>query len=391
MDEERLSISPIGTLVPIKGQDARHGDFASFAFLPSPLPEDVTLSSQTWTAVATAATALGRLDQACTQLPDPKLLIRPALYREALDTSALEGTVAPLQDLLEAQLLGSQYMSPQAQEVNAYVEVATQAFETARTRPITVALLAEYQAALFATSPHHPRQVGRVRDEQVWIGPDGGSIYEARFVPPPGDDRLRSGLEAWETWIHNKSSHLHPVLRAALAHYQFEALHPFYDGNGRLGRLVVVLQLLGSGTLREPAITLSPWLLKHRSDYQNHMLEVSCTGNWNPWIEFFCEAVCQQAQSLKAGAVALRDWLENSRSVIYERGWSGRIHRLLEDLVEWPLITVSTAADRYDTTPGNATKMIDHLTEVEILSELTGKTYGRVFGARGVMEIVESI
>lgn len=176
-----------------------------------------------------------------------------------------------------------------------------------------------------------------------------------------------------------------------MAHYQFEALHPFGDGNGRLGRLTVVLQLLRSGTLRQPAITLSPWLLRHRDQYQEGLLAVSCTGNWNPWIRFFCEAVAGQSARLISCAQRLLDWLETSQKKLHERRWAGTIHKVLDDLVEWPITTIAATASRYDISQVYATKVINHLTEVGILKEMTGKTYGRIFGATEVMEIVEQI
>jgi hypothetical protein len=119
VDVERIASSPIGELVPVQGTDARHGQFAYFAYLPHPLPSDVVLESRTWTGVAKAARALGKLDQVCAQLPDPKWLIRPTLFKEALDTSALEGTIGMLKDLLEAQLPNAQFLSPETKEINA--------------------------------------------------------------------------------------------------------------------------------------------------------------------------------------------------------------------------------------------------------------------------------
>jgi Fic family protein len=391
MDLERLRRSPVGELVPISGRDARHGDFAYFAYLPQPLPEDVELESRTWKRVAEASAELGKLDQVCAQLPDPQLLIRPALYREALDTSALEGTVGILRDLLEAQLPSAQYMSREITEINAYVAVATTAFEMIKTRPISIAFLSELQARLFRDAEDKPAVIGRPRQDIVWIGNKERPIEEARFVPPPPDDRLTSGLGAWQSWVQSDSSDLAPVVRAAMAHYQFETLHPFGDGNGRLGRLVVVLQLLSCGTIRQPAITLSPWLLRNRSEYQQGLLDVSCTGNWNPWIQFFCQAVQAQCSSLIAGAQRLLDWLAESRRTIDERRWTGAIQKMLADLIAEPVTTVTATALRYEVSQVNATRMINHLVEVGVLTEVTGKTYGRIFAAAEVMKIVEEI
>lgn len=391
MDIDRLRQSPVGDLVPIRGSDARHGEFAYFAFLPMNLPDDLTLESRTWAEVANASMALGRLDQVCAQLPDPRLLIRPALFREALDTSALEGTVGALRDLLEAELPSTQFLSPETIEIKAYVDVATAAFEMIKERPISISFISELQNRLFRDLPNKPEDTGHPREGIVWIGPRGRPIEEARFVPPPADDRLQAGLDFWEKWVQAEQAYLAPVVRLALAHYQFETLHPFSDGNGRLGRLIVVLQLLRAGTIQQPAITLSPWLLRHRSEYQDHLLSVSCTGDWNPWIRFLCQAISAQCASLIKGAEDLLAWLGRSRSLLDEKRWTGTIHKVLTDLIEWPITTISNTASRYQVSQMHATRMINHLVEVGIVAELTGKSYGRTFGATEVINIVDRI
>jgi Fic family protein len=341
--------------------------------------------------VAKAARALGKLDQVCAQLPDPKLLIRPTLFKEALDTSALEGTIGMLKDLLEAQLPNAQFLSPETKEINAYVRVAMGAFEMIRQRQLSIGLLCELQNELFKDVEDKPDDVGRLRQGLVWVGPRHRPIQEARFVPPPADDRLRSGLDSWQEWVQSPPEILPVVVQAAMAHYQFEALHPFGDGNGRIGRLIVVLQLLSSETLKHPAISLSPWFLRHRTEYQEHLLAVSCSGDWNPWINFFCDAIADQCSSVIAGAERLLTWVHESRQVLDQRRWTGKIQEFLPQLIEWPVTTIADTASRYGLTVMGATRMIQHLTDVGILHELTGKPYGRVFGAVDVMNIVEGI
>jgi Fic family protein len=391
VDIDTLARSPLGQLVPIHGRDARRGEFAYFAYLPKPLPDNVDLDSATWSYVVQAATALGRLDLACTKLRDPRLLIRPALWREALDTSALEGTHGGLQELLEAQLPSAQFLSPETVEIRAYERVALMAFALVKDREIGMGFLSELQRELLKDSRKPPRDLGAVRQDHVWIGGKDRPIDEARYVPPPADDRLRAGLDSWELWVRTRHPHLPPVLQAALAHYQFEALHPFGDGNGRIGRLIVVLQLLRSGSIQQPAVTVSPWFLKRRDEYQQQLLRVSLTGDWNPWVQFFCQAISDQCESLLARAQKLVDWLDEGSKTLLSRRWAGVIHKLLEDLVEWPVITIADTADRYGVTTVHAARMINHLVEIGVLKELTGKSYGRIFGATYVMETVDSI
>jgi Fic family protein len=392
VDIEALRSSPVGQLIPIRGQDARHGDYAYFAYLPSRLPDDVTLDSSVWAAITEASAALGRLEQACSQLPDPKLLIRPALWREALDTSALEGTVGALPDILEAQVApAGQYLSPETVEIRAYERVALAAFDLIGLRELSIGWLSEIQASLFAESRNKPRDLGYVREHQVFIGPRDLPIHEARFVPPPGDDRLKAELQALLDWMKAPST-LPPILRAAMAHYQFETLHPFGDGNGRIGRLMIVLQLLADGSLlTHPAITVSPWFLRRREQYQNHLLQLSVAGDWGPWIKFFCRALCEQTNSLVTAADAIRAWLESARAKLHARRWTGTIHQLLDDLIEWPVITTPFAVTKYDVRFPTASRMIGHLVEIGVLTEMTGKTYGRVYGAQQIIEIVDRI
>jgi Fic family protein len=391
LDLDLLARSPIGQLVPITGQDARFGDFAYFAFLPDDLPDDVTLSSASWSTVASATAALAKLDQACMQLPDPRLLIRPTLWREALDTNALEGTVGGLQELLEAQLPSAQYLSPETLEIRGYYRMALRAFVDVDERPISVSMLCDYQREMLAEAREKPRDLGRLRQDHVWIGSRSRAIQESRFVPAPGDDRLIAGLDAWTDWLQREHPHLPPVLRAALAHYQFETLHPFGDGNGRIGRLVVLLQLLIAGAVQYPSVAISSALLKRREEYQRLLLHVSQTGDWDSWVSFFCQAVSEQCAAVIPVTEKLVMWLSESREKLHERRWTGAIHRLLGDLIEWPVTTIADAAERYGVTTMNATRMIKHLEEIGVLSELTGKSYGRMFGATFVMDTVEGI
>jgi Fic family protein len=391
VDNEALGRSPIGQVVPIRGTDARFGPYACFAFLPSPLPDDeVQLSMATVRAVAEASASLARLDQACAQLKEPGLLIRPALYREALDTSALEGTYGQLTEVLEAELPGAHFRSSETKEILGYVDAALSSFAAVASQPVSVGLITTAQATMFQAVDSPPQDVGRVRAHQVWIGPRDESIYEARFVPLPGDDRLRSSLEALVEWMERP--HDWPaVLRAALAHYQFETLHPFGDGNGRIGRLLIVLQLLRSGTVRHPAVTVSPWLFRHRDQYQDELLAVSCTGDWNPWVQFFCRAIIDQCDALIAGAINLVNWLDDARAKVNERRWTGAIYDVLTSLTQWPVTSIAAISDRHGMTSTAASNIVGHLTDIGVLAELTGRTYGRIFGATGVMKIVEDI
>jgi len=390
VDPRLLADSPIGQLVPVQGSDARYGPYACFAYLPAVLPETLDLTMPTFAAVSDATGALSRLDQACAQLTEPGLLVRPALFREALDTSALEGTYGQLSAVLEAGLPGSQFQSAETREILGYVHAALNAFDSVRDRSITVGLLSEAQGEMFRGLNNAPPDVGLLRQRQVWIGSRNSPITEARFVPVPGDDRLKAAMESWARWVETDSP-WPIVLRSAVAHYQFEALHPFSDGNGRIGRLVIVLQLLRSGIIKHPAVTISPWLFRNRDQYQQELFDVSRTGDWNPWVQFFCRAVIEQCRALISGADRLSQWLEDSRTTVNERRWAGAIYDVLRGLTQWPVISVASVASSCGLTSTAATNIVNHLVEVGIVEQMTERNYGRTFGATAVMAIVDAI
>ncbi|MGH3368069.1 MAG: Fic family protein, partial [Nocardioidaceae bacterium] len=368
MDLDALGNSSVGTLVPISGHDEYLKEYSYYAFLPNHLPEtdEVELTPATWTRVAAASEALGRLRQACATLPNPRLLIAPSLAREAVDTSALEGTYGALADVLEARMADARPRSPEIAEIRAYEEIAHRAFEWIEDRPVTVAMLSDLQGVLAKEARQPPRDPGEVRKHQVVIGPRGASVYEARYIPPPPDDRLRAGLDHWQAWLEREHDLPAPV-KAAMAHYQFEALHPFGDGNGRIGRLLIVLQLVRSGILEEPALTISPWLRKRRDDYQGHLLAISQTGDWNPWIKFFCQAICEQCHQSVAVVDQLNNWLADVRAMLNERHWSGTVANICEDLVDWPVIRSSFVQRKYNVSAPTAKSAIDRLMEIGVL------------------------
>ena len=376
--------------MPISGHDERLREYNYFAFVPSPLPDTVHLDAATWHRVAEASESLGRLHQACATLPNPRLLIAPALAREAVDTSALEGTYGAVADVLEARLTNTAPKSPEVAEIHAYERIAHKAFDWVRERPVTIAMLSDLQGELAADSTNPSRDPGRVREHQVVIGPKGGTIYDARYIPPPPDDRLKSGLEQWQAWLE-RDVQLPPPVRAAMAHYQFESLHPFGDGNGRLGRLVIALQLMRAGILPEPALTISPWLRGRRDEYQEHLLQVSKSGDWSPWVAFFCTAICEQARKSVEVVNELNGWLSGARQQLIERRWTGVIANVLEELIEWPVVKASWIQDRYSVSAPTANGAIQRLVEIDVLTEMTGRSYGRIYGATHVIRAVDSL
>ena len=265
--------------MPIEGTDQYGREYSHFAFLPDPLPRDVNLTAVTWTKVAEASEALGPPASGVRAPAESSTPHCASLGARGGGYLRIEGgNLRRGGRRSQARLSETRPRSAEVAEIRAYERAAYEGFAIVRERPLALSWLADLQGVLAADSRQPQRDPGRVREHQVVIGPQAGTVYDARYIPPPPDDRLAAGLAQWEEWVRGDLT-LPPALKTAMAHYQFESLHPFGDGNGRIGRLIIVLQLLRMGAISEPAITISPWLRKRREEYQSHLLDVSMTGD----------------------------------------------------------------------------------------------------------------
>ncbi len=388
MDIESFDPSAGGLLVPISVTDGRTGrTYDAHAFLPGPLPERIDLSDETHVLLTEASAALARLDSASLRVPNPGLLRRPAIRREAQSTSALEGTIAPFEAVLGADA-DENPDDDVMREVLNYVHAAEQGFQLIRQNPISIGMLKQLQRTLVEQTPSQSSDSGDLRSRQVFIGPEGGSIQEARYVPPPPDDRLSSGLDQWEAWINSPHPALAAVTQAAMSHYQFEALHPFSDGNGRIGRLVIVLQLCRLGALHDGLLTVSPWFERRRRDYQDHLLAVSQRGTWDPWVRFFATAIRDQANRTADQVTQLMQYQDRAKSLVRASRWTGIVEIIAEELIGYPIFSVRSLAERHEVSFATANRAVDRLKEAGIVTEITGRNYARMFIAQEVYEII---
>lgn len=388
MDIDAIKQSPIGRLVPIAGFDPRTGrEYDHWAFVPKAIPQEVALSAATWTQIAAAEAALGRLDEVSQQVPEPALLRRPALRREAQSTSALEGTFAPFEDVLAPDLEDRGQLPLEVHEILNYVVAAEEGFHWVRERPLTSGVIGQLQRVLVRGTPDKQSDAGRVRDRQVVVGPRDGPVHEARFVPPPPGDELRAGFEQWVEWVGHPPSDLPPVARGALAHYQFETLHPFSDGNGRIGRLLIVLQFMGDGVLREPILVVSPWFEARRREYQDALLGLSRTGDWNAWVHFFAEGVAAAADGTRERIEALLAWRDQALEAVRGAGISGVAERLAGELIGAPVLTASRVAHDHEISNQGAMNALRRLAHLGLLRE--GRRRGRpAFFADRVIQLL---
>jgi Fic family protein len=380
-----------GRRVAISGSDPRFGSWEHVAYVPEPLPDATpSLAPATFADVADARAALATLDAFARQLPNPALLRRPTLRREAQSTSALEGTFAPLEAVLAADdTTGTG--SGSLGEVLNYVRAAEHAFTAASEHGLSLTTVLEAHALLVRGTSADGAQAGRVRSIQVAIGSGHGSrVEDARFVPPPPGPDLEAGLRDLLEWITAaRQPRIDPVVAAAMAHYQLETLHPFNDGNGRLGRLLVVLQLMSSGTLREPTLTISPWFEARRADYYDRLLAVSTDADWDGWVSFFARGVQASAESTGALLNDLLTAQEDLKRTIRQAGLrSERASALVDYCLQQPIFTVPRVRDHLGLSYARTNTLVGQLVALGVLRQYGDGGYGREFTAPRVLAVL---
>ncbi|MBB4664672.1 Fic family protein [Conexibacter arvalis] len=391
MVSSSLANSPIGRLTPVRAPDPATGEATSGeAFLPDPLPREVVLSTATWTAVNEATAALARLDGAARLIPNPGLLRRPALRREAQSTSALEGTFAPFSEVLAADA-ERQEISAAMREILNFERTAELAFSWPEDRPLTIAMLSALQRTLVRGTSGELRDAGRIRERLVLIGAPGSRLGEARFVPPPPGDQLKAGVEALLGWIEDPPT-VPTVVQAAMAHYQFETLHPYSDGNGRLGRLLVIVQLLRGAVIREPLLVVSPWFEARRERYQDALLALSCDGDWDAWVGFFAAGVAASAVESRVKVERLVALQAELRERVQRAGKRGVAEQIAADLVGNPYPSVPLVRSTYRLSKQGAHNAIRALVEIGVIEPWEGVTLNRaqMYRAPEVMRVLEA-
>jgi Fic family protein len=317
----------------------------------------------------------------------PALFRQPSLRREAQSTSALEGTFAPIEEVLESRIEDRASASLEMREILNYVVAAEEAFGWISERPLTTSLLGSLQGILVQGTAADYSDAGGLRDRQVLIGARGSAVEEARFVPPPSGDQLRAGVEEWVRWVNEPPLELPSVLLAALAHYQFETLHPFSDGNGRIGRLVIALQFMQRAVLREPILVVSPWFEARRDEYQDGLLELSRSGNWDSWVRFFARGVEASADDTRERVDALLEWQDETLKRVRSAGMSGVSERVAGELIGTPFLRANEVAERHAVSQQGAMKALRRLVTLGVIEER--QRNGRVvFSAPTVVRLI---
>ena len=380
MDPERYTDSTYGKVQPVPGLGYR-------AYYPNSLPPRVELASDTVTRLADAEASLGRLAGAGRLLPNPHLLIRPYLLREALASARIEGTQASLLGVLEAEADDAEY-TPDIEEVLNCVAAMEQGLARLDTLPFSLRLVRDMHAVLMDGVRGRERLPGEFRTSQNWIGPPGSTIQGARFVPPPPGE-LSNLLSDWERFGHENRA-ISVLVQSGLLHYQFETIHPFLDGNGRMGRLLIVFHLVLNGRLPQPLLYLSSYFERHRDEYYDKLQGVRERGDLDAWLRFYLTGVETQANDAVARAERLVDLRESYRTRVVESTRSQAI-TLVDSLFANPIITARRVEGILNVKRPTSLRMLDQLRDLAILTEMApGPRRQRRFMATEILRVLEA-
>jgi Fic family protein len=355
------------------------------AFVPAPLPPAIEYTPALVRLLSVADAALSELSGLGQVLPAPDLLTAPYLRREAVLSSRIEGTEASLADLLADEAGQTPHASPDdVREVRNYVTALQYGIERLHALPLSLRLVRELHQQLMQGVRGDRATPGEFRRSQNWIGPHGSTPANAPYVPPPPQE-MHEALAAWELFLHRREE-LPDLIQCALLHEHFEAIHPFLDGNGRVGRLLVTLFLIERGRLSLPLLYLSEFIERNRDDYYRGLQRIRTHADWNGWLHYFLAGVQWSAQRASRQARQLLDLREAMRSVLAE---TPRALALVDPLFENPFLNANRVKQLLKVSDPTARKLLGILESADLISETTGRAWGRQYLARGVLAAIE--
>jgi len=351
------------------------------AFIPAPLPPDppIYYDKDLTLLLSKADRCLGRLDGVTSVLPNPDLFVAMYVKHEAVLSSQIEGTQSTLEDVLQFELDVHGHDIPKdVEEVVNYVRAMNFGIARLNKLPLSLRLIREIHGELLEGVRGEAKNPGEFRKSQNWIGPSNTNLSQAAFVPPPVHE-MTTALGNLENFLHDDS---HPVLvQCALAHAQFETIHPFLDGNGRVGRLLITLLLCEREILRRPLLYLSYYLKANRAEYYDRLMAVRNDGNWEAWIKFFLNGIVEVSQSATETARKILDLRENHRQRIIDKAGSRSFNalKLLDQLYGQPITSIKNVEKNLQTTFHTANRLVNQLVQLEIIQEMTGQKRNRIY------------
>lgn len=374
--------APLGRLPLRAGHYVRQPTGYS-AFIPARLPPvpPVRLAGDLQALLSRADRALGRLDGSVATLPNPDFLVLMYVRKEAVLSSQIEGTQSSLQDLLaaEAELFEPGDFPRDVDEVINYIAAMKLGLERLPELPVSMRLIREIHERLLQGVRGSRLTPGELRRSQNWIGPGNATLSSATFVPPPPEE-VPAALGDLETFLHAEDD-LPLLIRIGLAHAQFETIHPFLDGNGRVGRLLITFLLTERGVLHKPALYLSHWFRQYRQEYYDRLQAVRDAGDWEGWLTFFLRGVEQVSEEATQTTRRVLELRERHRAAITESlgRAAGNGHRVHESLFQRPIVTVGTVRELTKVSFPAANDLVTRLVRIGVLREITGNSRNRRF------------
>jgi Fic family protein len=359
-----------------------------WAFVPNRLPPPIEYDPETVGLLSEADRGLGNLAGIGQLLPNPHLLISPYIRREAVLSSRIEGTQASLSDLFYFEAAEEEPpRAPDVREVQNYVRAMEYGLERLNKLPLSLRLVREIHARLMHGVRGEEKRPGEFRQIQNWIGRPGCSLAEATFVPPPVPEMIQA-LGEWEKFLHEAKG-IPPLIQCALMHYQFEVIHPFVDGNGRVGRLLITFFLCERGHLPQPLLYLSAFFERYRDEYYARLLEVSRAGDWMGWIRFFLRGLAAQASDALTNSQRILALQQRYRQELHKRKASTTTLAVVDELFRNPYVTTTRLAERLGLSFPTVQTAIDRLVHAKILREVTGRQRNRIYCAEELLRAIE--
>jgi Fic family protein len=362
-----------------------------WSFLANPLPPELAWSGALVSLHSEAERELARLSLAGGDFPHPYIMTRPFIRNEAVISSRIEGTQATLEDLYSYEAGQMSFLEPasDAREVYNYVRALEHGLERVKALPISLRLIRELHAKLMEGVRGEIMTPGEFRRSQNWIGPAGCTLETAAYVPPPVEE-MHKALDALEKFIHAPSD-LPALTRIGLIHYQFEAIHPFLDGNGRVGRLLISLLLCQWGLLPRPLLYLSAYFERNRGEYYGLLLAVSQRGEWEGWLRFFLTGVRDQSREAAVRVQNLQSLRQRYRRQLIGRRSAARLSEAVDFLIGNPIFSVRAMQVGMDLADfKTAQRYVDVLEEDGILREVTGRKRNRLYRADEVFNVIKN-
>lgn len=356
------------------------------AFVPDPLPREMPLSPSLVLQLDSATRAVATLAGVGETIPNSDLLVLPFMAREAVLSSRIEGTQASLSDLFRYEASGQRHPRGDVLEVQNYVRALHEGLRLLETLPLSVRLLNRTHEVLMRGVRGGEKRPGQFRDAQNWIGPDGANIADARYIPPP-PQALWDGIGDLERFA-NEDLAMPPLIACGMLHYQFEAIHPYFDGNGRIGRLLIILYLSAQKVLPTPLLYLSAYFEQNRGQYYDQLLALSSTGDWETWLAYFLRGVYEQATDALERTRRIRELRDRYHALLTDRHESANALRVVDELFAAPYMTAPRVARLLGVTNPGARGILDRLVQAGILRFLP-ETWPRLYVAAELLETVE--